>query len=822
MKDSLKTKAQLIDDLLKIREHLPELNNNKSESSQTTKKSTQKFQLPESCTAMLIMDPNTYQFKACNKVAVEVIGVETKQDILALGILDISASTQYSDKLSSTIIDEKINEALKLNFVLFKWKCKRLNGEIWDSEIHLSSIKYKNTKILQLNFIDISRIKQVKSNSEKSMILQRDFLNNTTSVVYIKDLEGRYLFINKMFGSIFNISPKEVQGKTDYDIFPREIAKLFRANDKKAIKSKSPIESEEITELKDGKHTYLSVKFPLRNLFGKIYGVCGISTDITYFIRAEEKLKKNENLYRQAINNADAVVYKRDFRTESFQFISKGIFEFTGYHPGELTQEIWLKIVQECVMRGKCDGLTEAEATKLTRSGDLKEWYADFRIISKDGKEHWLADSSVLLNDNQGNPVASLGILQDITERKRTEEKIIEAMLFNEQIIEKSPIGISIYDESGQCLTANQAIARIVGTSREEILQQNLNSIESWKLGRLLDLALKVFIDSLPIRKEIELITHAGKEIIIDCQLVPFRKGKNKNLLMMITDMTEYRKMQEIMLQSDKMLSVGGLAAGMAHEINNPLAGMMSTAEVMNYRLTNLHTPANQKAAKNAGTSMDAIKAFMEARGIFKMLNRISISGRRIAKIVVNMLSFAHRTDHSFSFCDLRKLMDQSVEIASKDCNTEKQYNFSEIKIIREYENNLPQILCESAKIQQVLLNILHNGAEAMLEEQANNTAKNHHHQFIFRLTSNHNTETVCIEIEDNGPGMDENTRKRVFEPFFTTKPPNRGIGLGLSVSYFIITENHDGRMSLESIPGKGTRFKINLPIKGKTHESGK
>jgi len=259
------------------------------------------------------------------------------------------------------------------------------------------------------------------------------------------------------------------------------------------------------------------------------------------------------------------------------------------------------------------------------------------------------------------------------------------------------------------------------------------------------------------------------------------------------------------------MLSVGGLAAGMAHEINNPLAGMMQTAAVVKDRLTNLSLPASQRAAEEVGTSMDTIRDFMEARGIIGMLTSIRESGRRAADIVSNMLSFARKGDSIRSTHNLADLLDQSVELAGSDYDLKKKFDFRHIEIIREYEQKLPVVPCESGKIQQVFLNLLRNGAEAMHEElEAEGREKP---QFTLRLMHEREAGKIRIEIEDNGPGMDEATRKRIFEPFFTTKPTDRGTGLGLSVSYFIVTENHGGQMSVQSRPGEGAKFVIRLPI---------
>ena len=194
------------------------------------------------------------------------------------------------------------------------------------------------------------------------------------------------------------------------------------------------------------------------------------------------------------------------------------------------------------------------------------------------------------------------------------------------------------------------------------------------------------------------------------------------------------------------------------------------------------------------------------------MLRAIHESGQRVAEIVGNMLSFARQSDAQRSTEALPELMDKALELAATDYDLKKKFDFKTIEVIKEYEDNLPVITCEGGKIQQVFLNILRNGAQAM-QEEGSHRATDEQPRFIIRLIHETESEMVRIEIEDNGRGMDEATRKRVFEPFFTTKPVGEGTGLGLSVSYFIITENHKGTLEVISEPGKGANFIIRLPI---------
>jgi PAS domain S-box-containing protein len=299
-----------------------------------------------------------------------------------------------------------------------------------------------------------------------------------------------------------------------------------------------------------------------------------------------------------------------------------------------------------------------------------------------------------------------------------------------------------------------------------------------------------------------------------DITVYPLISNGVEGAVIRVDDITEKIRLEEMMVQSEKMLSVGGLAAGMAHEINNPLAGMMQSATVMSNRLIDVEIPANQLAAKEIGISMDDIKAFMENRGILRMAKTINDSGQRVAKIVDNMLNFARKTDALVSSHNPVELLDKILELASTDYDLKKQYDFKAIEIQKEYEKDLPALLCEGAKIQQVLLNILRNGAQAMQARMEKNS--NYKPKFILRMSFETKTNMLCMEIEDNGPGMDKKTCKRIFEPFFTTKPIGVGTGLGLSVSYFIIVENHNGEMNVESTPGVGTKFIIHLPLKGK------
>jgi signal transduction histidine kinase len=236
---------------------------------------------------------------------------------------------------------------------------------------------------------------------------------------------------------------------------------------------------------------------------------------------------------------------------------------------------------------------------------------------------------------------------------------------------------------------------------------------------------------------------------------------------------------------------------------------MMQIAGSLVNRVTS-DLPANDRVAEECGTDMAAVRAFMEKRGIIKQLTLIHDSGIRAAMIVKDMLSFARKGDTQPRHENLGELLDKTVELASRDYDLKKQYDFRKIEIIREYEPEMPPVLCEAGKMQQVFLNLLRNSAEAMNEwKGTGELQQGKAPRIVLRIVKE--ADMARIEIEDNGPGIDEAVRKRVFEPFFTTK--GLGTGLGLSVSYFIVCENHGGTLHAESFSGKGTKFIIRLPL---------
>ncbi len=277
-------------------------------------------------------------------------------------------------------------------------------------------------------------------------------------------------------------------------------------------------------------------------------------------------------------------------------------------------------------------------------------------------------------------------------------------------------------------------------------------------------------------------------------------------MLTFVRDVTEQTKTRELLFQSEKMLSVGGLAAGMAHEINNPLAGMILNAQLIRERLSR-KAPANDKAADESGITMDGLRSYTEKRDIVRSLGHIVTAGQNAAEIITNMLSFSRKSDSLKKAGSLEQIVEKTLALVENDFQLKTQYDFKNIQVNRCYDSGVGKVRCEETKICQVLLNLFRNSAQAM------SSVKDKSAPSIIDVRLFQDGDMACLTIKDNGPGIEEKVRKRIFEPFFTTKEANKGTGLGLSISYFIITDDHGGQMDVQSLPGQGIKFIIKLPF---------
>jgi hypothetical protein len=261
-----------------------------------------------------------------------------------------------------------------------------------------------------------------------------------------------------------------------------------------------------------------------------------------------------------------------------------------------------------------------------------------------------------------------------------------------------------------------------------------------------------------------------GRSLMVNVSLAPFQVGSGERCgtILILEDVTARVRLEEQLQHSEKMASIGLLAAGLAHEVNTPLTGISSYTQMLREQVAGV----DPKAA---------------------LLDKIEKQTFRAAKIINNLLNFSRSGSAELEPLDLNKLVLDVLSLL------EHQLDKSHIKVRKELAAELPPVRGNENRLQQVFFNLILNARDAMPRGG------------WLTLATSADDDTVIVEVKDTGTGIKREHIKRIYDPFFTTKGIGRGTGLGLSVSYGILQE-HGGAIFVDSTPGQGTRFQVALP----------
>ena len=386
------------------------------------------------------------------------------------------------------------------------------------------------------------------------------------------------------------------------------------------------------------------------------------------------------------------------------------------------------------------------------------------------GEERDVAVSSGPFRVNE-ELIGTVATLRDITDPKRAQDTLARSEARYRHLVESASDAIVTLDANGRFTTVNHAAENISGYRREELVGQ-------WFAPMLPD-------DDLP-----KALAHfqqalAGETGLFETQF--YRKDgetriisvtystpqKDEEVLCLIRDVTDQKMLQEQLIQSEKMSAIGQLVSGVAHELNNPLAGISAFAQLL---LAEKRFPPDQRTA--------AETIYSEAR--------------RASRIVQNLLTFARQHKAEKGPTSINQVLDDTLDLRGYELRVRG------IDVRREYDDSLADTMGDAHQLQQVFLNLITNA------EQAMERADGQHHRLTVR--TRRAGEAIRIEIEDSGGGIPPNLIERIFNPFFTTKPTGSGTGLGLSISLGIVRE-HEGRIWAENAQQSGARFVVELPV---------
>jgi len=292
------------------------------------------------------------------------------------------------------------------------------------------------------------------------------------------------------------------------------------------------------------------------------------------------------------------------------------------------------------------------------------------------------------------------------------------------------------------------------------------------------------------------------------------------------------RKLEDKIATHEKIMSVGCLAIGMAHEINNPLAGILQSIQNVMRRI-DPEREKNRAIAETCNIDLNDLNSYMTKHCICDFLERITISGERISSIVSTILQFSGHNKSHFERANICTIIETAVAESRQKLGLSENFGADYLNVILDLDPELTEINCIDIEIQDVISIVVDNALLAMTEDRCNRVftpesisevplrercldqyeyTASDFHDFELTIRTRKECNTACIEIEDNGPGMTSEIARRVFEPFFTTTRTGK-TGLGLAIAYFIVTNTHSGTIDLKSEEGVGTKFTIKLPI---------
>ncbi|MDD2850742.1 MAG: ATP-binding protein [Desulfuromonadaceae bacterium] len=402
-------------------------------------------------------------------------------------------------------------------------------------------------------------------------------------------------------------------------------------------------------------------------------------------------------------------------------------------------------------------------------------------------------------------------------EKNRNERMLLERLnqqlRFTQEIINAIPTPVFYIDRVGHYVGCNRAFEQFFGVTQHELISRSMCGVNPMQPRELHEQMDRECLSSNQLcRYDAQLVDFHGRAFDVIITKAPYLadKGKSGGIVGTFTDITD-RKQSEVLLQQmqgqiiqqEKMASIGQLAAGVAHEINNPLGFITSNltslgkyAGRLDEYIAALQQSLGECTVHPDRDEIDTLRQKLKVDYIIsdmcELVNESLDGANRVRRIVQDLKSFSRLDEAECCRTNLNESLDTTINIA-----------WNELKYITTLDRNfgeVPDIVCYPQQLNQVFLNLLVNAAQAM-EKQGNIT-----------VSTWHDAGNVFVSVADTGKGMPDEVKRRVFEPFFTTKEAGKGTGLGLSISADIVRK-HGGEISVASEPGIGTTFTVRLPV---------
>ena len=518
--------------------------------------------------------------------------------------------------------------------------------------------------------------------------------------------------------------------------------------------------------------TFDLVEFPLKNPDGTFSKVT-FFRDITEQIRTEERMRASEEGYRRLFEHVGCGVFIST-REGKFLDVNQALLDMLGYR----SREEFLKIDIAKDLYLHSDERSRFQQM-IERDGRVIDYEVEFK--RKDGTSIPILLTGHVRHDQHGKIVGYEGINVDLSQRKQMERELKKAHDFLNKLVMSSPDAIIATDMKGDIIIWNKAAEETLGYEAEEVIgKMNIKQIYPEGMAKQVMKMMRTPEYGEPGRLRSYPIMHVRRDgkIVegnLSAAIIYDEKGNEMGQVGIFIDLKErlemeakLRNTQEQLLQSEKLAAMGRLTSQIAHELNNPLYGIMNTLELLKTEV-----PPQSKRRK--------------------ILDMALSETVRLTDLLRKMLSFSKPDEEQKQPVDVNVVLDEILLLVRK------QLQENSIKISTSFEADLAKVYASKNQLRQVFLNMISNARDAMPEGGT------------LTIKTKSNRDNIYIELLDTGVGIREEHVNKIFDAFFTTKEGVKGVGLGLSVCYGFIKE-HEGDIKVSSKRGEGTVFTIILP----------
>jgi len=627
-------------------------------------------------------------------------------------------------------------------------------------------------QIIASNITERKRAEEALRQSEERY---RTILEEMGDGYFETDLAGNVTFANDALINLLGYSRQEITGMNFRALRPKEeVEAVFKAYNC-MYKTGEPLRNfpSEIV-CKDGSHVFAeSSAFPIRNDRGEIVGFRGVRRDVTAQKQMEEALRHSEEKYRTILEEMEDAYFEVDLGGH-LTFVNNSLCRDLGYSKEELMGKSYKDFTAQEDIEPVFQVFNQVYQTGVPNKGFA------WKTVRRDGS-HGFAETSIsLLRNGQGETIGFRGVGRDITERKRAEEKLRQSEENYRVLFHSSVMGTIVLDtETMKVVIANQAAVKMFGfSSIEEIRGMDpLAFIHSEDREEVLKLARKNLVEQDSRQTHnLRATTKNGREIWLSATAARIMHEGRLAGLISFADITEQKLQNDKLMIADRLVSIGELAAGAAHELNNPLASIIGLSELLMER----NTP-------------DYIR---------RDLAMIRDEARRAANVTSNLLTFARKHRPVKQLTQVNAIIEDVLKLRAY------AHKSNCVKVERNLAPELPEMLIDPFQMQQVFLNIVINAEYFMLKA---------HNRGTLTITTKRQNGRVTVSFADDGPGIPPENLSRIFDPFFTTKEAGKGTGLGLSICHGIVAA-HGGQICARNQPGEeGATISIELPINGST-----